>query len=199
MDNENITSEALASTDVTNDIVVVDGGEAVGNATGAISLEEVAKALGKDFKDKESFLKSVKDTYQYVGKAGQIEKEYKELKSKSAASNNAETESAIVKELRQIKSDLFFKDNPQYSGYRQAIEQMGENPAAVVETAAFKQLFDKAIGYDKSQSLKSVLESNPRIAQSSSKLQEARKAMQNGRTEEAHAAAAAAVIEAYGM
>ena len=45
MNPEDITSEAIAGTDVHNDIVVSDGQEAVGDGTNALTLEEVAKAL----------------------------------------------------------------------------------------------------------------------------------------------------------
>lgn len=204
MDNENITSETLAGTDVHNDIVVSDGQEAVGDGAEAITLDEVAKALGKDFKDKDSFLKSVKDTFAYVGKAGQDSKELKELKKKLSAKEvvkekEVETENALAKELRALKNDMFYRDNPQYASYRGVIEKMGGDPATVVNSQEFKPFLEKALGYDKVQQNKSVLESNPRIAASSSKLQDAAKAMQNRQSDAAGAAAAAAVMEAYGL
>lgn len=202
MNPEDITSEALAGTDVHNDIVVSDGQEAVGDGTNALTLEEVAKTLGKDFKDKESFLKSVKDTYAYVGKAGQDSKKLKELEMKLSAKEEVKAidqTGSLANELRALKNDLFYRDNPQYASYRGVIEKIGGNPADVVNSAEFKPFIEKAIGYDKVQQNRSVLESNPRIAASSSKLQDAAKAMRSGQHDAAADSVASAVMEAYGI
>jgi hypothetical protein len=47
-----------------------DGGSA--DEAGNISLEELSKVLGKEYKDAETALKSVKDTFNYVGDVGKI-------------------------------------------------------------------------------------------------------------------------------
>jgi len=47
------------------DVPASDGGGAVD--TNSLSLDELNTFLGKNFKDKDSALKSLKDTYRYVG------------------------------------------------------------------------------------------------------------------------------------
>ena len=97
--------------------------------------------------------------------------------------------------MRQIKENLFYRDNPKYAPYRAAIAKMGDNPEAVVQTPEFKEIFEKAIGHDESQNLKSVLSTNPRLAQSRDNLDKAKEAAQAGNQSEAASLATKAVME----
>lgn len=149
-----------------------------------LTLSEINALLGKDFKDKATALKSVKDTYSYVGK-----------KKEDIAKEMAGSNENVTKELSEIKANMFFKDNPDLAPYRAAISKMGSNPEEVVNTPEFKLIFDKAIGNDKDQKLKSVLVSNPRLASSKDNLTKAREAANSGNTEERDRLAVRAVLD----
>jgi hypothetical protein len=65
---ENNTNEPLAGA---VNVAAADGGVAV--APEVISVKDLlSEALGKDFKDDETALKAVKDTFKYVGEYGQV-------------------------------------------------------------------------------------------------------------------------------
>ncbi len=130
-----------------------------------MTLAELNEFLGKDFKDKTTALKSLKDTYSYVGKRKE------DIARELGGSNEA-----LATEIRQIKENAFYKDNPDFAPYRAAISKMGANPEEVVNTPEFKTIFEKSIGYDKDKNLKSVLVSNPRLANSKDNLAKAREA-----------------------
>lgn len=149
-----------------------------------LTLEQINKELGKDFKDLPTALKSVKDTYNYVGKR-------KEDIIKEVQSGSADT----AKEIREIKENLFFKDNPQYAPYRAIMMKLGDNPASVAEMPEFKTTFEKAKGYDDSQNLRSVLVSNPRLAASKDTLTKAREAGLAGNNDERDTLVGRAVLE----
>lgn len=74
---EVITQETL--TDVV-DVATTDGGSA--DEAGSISLGELSKVLGKEYKDAETALKSVKDTFNYVGDVGKVKNLLNDAKQK---------------------------------------------------------------------------------------------------------------------
>jgi len=74
---EVITQEPLADGSQLNP---ADGGGA--DKTGSISLEDLSKVLGKEYKDTETALKSVKDTFNYVGDVGKVKNLISDAKSK---------------------------------------------------------------------------------------------------------------------
>lgn len=149
-----------------------------------LSLSELNTLLGKDFKDKATALKSVKDTYSYVGKR-------KEDIAKEVGGGNE----MLASELKQIKENMFFDKNPDYAPYRSLMTKMGSNPEEVAGSPEFKNIFEKAVGFDASQKLKSVLVSNPRLASSKDNLTKAREAQQSGNSELADNLVARAVLE----
>lgn len=149
-----------------------------------LTLSEMNELLGKNFKDKATALKSVKDTYSYVGKR-------KEDIAKEVGGNTAE----IATELKTIKDNMFFDKNPDYTPYRKAMERMGTNPVEVANSPEFKEIFDKAKGFDDSQKLKSVLVSNPRLAQTKDTLTKARESNSQEERETLVAQAVLASIE----
>lgn len=156
-----------------------------------LSLAELNAHLGKNFTDKDTALKALKDTFSYVGKAGQVEKELSELKAKTAGDGQT------AEALRALQNNQFYLQNPQYVPHRALIESLGADPVKVVETSVFKETFTKVQGYEESQKMKSVLETNPRLAVSTDNLNKAREAMDARRDDEAKSHAAKAVIEAF--
>lgn len=149
-----------------------------------LTLAELNTILGKDFKDKATALKSVKDTFSYVGKR-------KEDIAKEVGGSNE----TLASELRQIKENMFFDKNPDYVQYRDLMAKMGTNPEEVANSKEFKSIYEKAVGFDASQKLKSVLVSNPRLASSKDNLAKAREAQQSGNNDLAENLIARAVLD----
>jgi hypothetical protein len=148
----------------------------------AVNLKDVlGKTLGKEFPDEETALKAVKDTFSYVGKAGQEVKHLQEELQKAKQSANPDfmhKVESIEKELNDIK---FYNENPDYKPYREVIEKFGSNPAEVIKDEGFQQLYEKVSAFDKSESSKSVLQSNPRLAKVTDNISESRKALQEAK------------------
>lgn len=190
-ENFNLNSETLSG--VGSDELVTSGGqETVSNvATEALTLEELNKSLGKNFTDKASAIKAFKDTFSYVGKLGQ---EVAQLKQKVNTPTDVVTRA-------ELETELFYKDNPQYAEHRDLLEAIamknGIGARDAVQHPSFAKVFEKAQGYDKSQAMKSVLESNPRLGSARTKMQEAADSKAKGDSLGAASAAVSAVLEAY--
>jgi len=174
-------------------------------APDALTLVELEQLLGRKFGNKESAFKAFKDTFSYVGKRKEdIEKEVR------ATIQNNDGLERLSKELEVERRERFYDKNPQYAdpAIRSIIESTGKSPQEVVNSEAFKTVFTKVADYDKSQKLKTVLESNPRLASSRDNLTKAREIQQEsfkqgtfqGRPkEEVERLAVDAVKEAYEM
>jgi hypothetical protein len=182
--NELITQDLLTGDASDNNIVASDEARADSKSettdtstnSGSISLEEIEQALGKKFPNKETALKAFKDTFSYVGKkkdsiAEEVKKEFS-------------GEQFITRE--QYEKDMFYSRNPEYNdpSIQKVIEAISVTEkipvSEVVKTDTFKDIFGSVSGFKKSQEMKSVLESNPRIASSKSKLSEGKDLVFNG-------------------
>lgn len=179
-ENTTLDSQPEAQTNVG----AADDKGAVSQPSDTLSLGELNTLLGKDFKDKETAFKSLKDTQSFVGKR-------KEDIAREVSGDTA----TLSNELKAIREDLFYKDNPQFAEHRGLISKLGGNPGEAVNTPEFKALFDKADGFNKSQNLKSVLVSNSRLASSRDNLTKASEALQTGNQSEAEALATKAVLD----
>lgn len=191
MEPDNNTLETLPDGNVIDELVPAVGGEAVSTVdpNENISLQELKGILGKDFKDKATALKSVKDTFRFVGQKTIVPK--------------VDESKFISKE--QYEQDMFYSKNPHFDKpeIRTVINSMattqGKSPRDVVESDTFKAIFDKVKGYDESQNLKTVLATNPRLVASGDKLNQATEAMNQGRKSIAEDLATKAVMEAYAL
>ena len=105
----------------------------------------------------------------------------------------------FARQIKEMKEQLFYSENPDYKPYKGLISKMGENPADVIGMQEFKDVFDKANSFDKTQKQKTVLESNPRIGVVRNKLTEAQQAAGGRDYVSASKLATAAVMEAYDM
>lgn len=152
----------------------------------ALTLDELNGFLGKQFKDKQTALQSLKELNSFVGK--KKEDIFKEI------AGNTET---LTNEIRQIKENQFYDRKPEFKDYKDIISKLGDNPESVVESPEFKKIYEKAKGYDETVKLKTVLESNPRLAQSRDALTKARESLTAGNQAEAESHAVNAVLEAY--
>lgn len=168
----------------------------------AMTLSELNQFLGKNFTDKATALKALKDTFSYVGKKKEdIESEVKA----KIAGDNSKTD-ALARELEEMRKERFYDKNPQYAepSVRKLIERIGGNPSEVVNSEEFKTIFTKVADYDKSQNLRTVLESNPRLASSRDSFSKARDILSKSQNLSADKAivdelATNAVMDAYGM
>lgn len=188
MPNDNNQSDAFAGE---NEFGSPDGGDNVADSKNNLSLEEINKITGRNYKDKDTALKALQSTYKMVGEAGQVKKENETLKTA------VEATAANTEQLKQIRTDLFYSNNPQYKPYRETIATMGGNPEEVIEKEAFKKIFTDLSEFEKTKNAKSVLESNPRIGQAKTRIDEAKDLSMRGKQAEAAAAATDAVLQAY--
>lgn len=147
------------------------GGEAAVDQP-ALTLAELNQVLGKDFKDVPTAMKALKDTQSYVGK--KKEDIAAEVRAQLAGSSqNASASPSLESEVRSLQEQVFYANNPQFKGHETVIKAMGSNPAEVVESEAFKIYFEKATVAGEVASKKSVVASNPRLAQTKTVTEEA--------------------------
>lgn len=154
-----------------------------------LTLSELENELGREFPDKEAAMKSLKDTYGYVGdlgsKVAQYEERYGGLDSQGDSESSSDdtsassTEDSDVMTKTEYKREKWFDDNPQYKEHREVIESLSEThdvePQEVVEMEGVKSLFQ---GQSDQNDQESVAMSNNRVGQSSDTLDEANQAMQ---------------------
>lgn len=126
-----------------------------------MSLDELNATLGKNYPSKEVALKSIKDTFSYVGAKQQAP---------------GQDLDQIVRE--RLESELLFVKNPELAPHRELAEAIaakkGISVLEATQDASFKTYVEKTSGYDKSQEAKSVLQSNPRLGIVRDSMQEAR-------------------------
>lgn len=185
--DENLTQEAQPE-------VEAEGAEgAVGNeGVASLSLKEINETLGKDFPDKETALKSIKDTISYTGKRKQdIIEEYK----KQAGDNElASKVSSLEKMLNEAN---FYAENPQYKPYKDVISKFGGSPEEAIKDPVFQSTFKKVSAFDEVEKSKSVLHSNPQLGKVTDKMTEARKDLAGGNIDAAGQKAVDAVLKAF--
>lgn len=188
MDNQNSPLDTLVGDD---EFASSNGNGSVADSSDNLSLSELNSLIGRDYKDKQTALKSLKETYSMVGKAGKLEPKIEKL------TRQLEEKDSALGEIKQIKEQLFYSENPQYKPYKDTISAMGGNPNEVVEKESFKKIFTDLSAYEKTKNAKSVLESNPRIGQAKTRLDEARELGQKGQHSNARQMATDAVLQAY--
>jgi len=151
------------------EVKVTEGEPAGGeNVKDSLTLESINATLGKDFKDVETAMKSLKDTQSFVGK-----------KMKKAEEVDPTLEDRMDNLQHELNNSNFYRKNPQYDNKetRELIAKLGGNPTEVVEDEVFKNVFEKTSAYDKSQESKSVLHNSSRLKQVSTKMDDAKTAM----------------------
>lgn len=185
------------------DVAPADGQGADQN--GNISLEDLQSVLGKEFRDKETALKSVKDTFNYVGDVGKVKNLFAEAKQRLNTDDNgvlealqkvmdqqpqgeaqpqAPADAFITRE--QYQEDMFFSKNPNLEETRDlltALKDSADESYAMtwsdfVKTESAKKVIDTFAGYQEVQAKKSVLESNPRLGAASDKLANAQQKLE---------------------
>lgn len=180
------TNENILSMTDNNNLATVPGepqlSSAEGNqnvdSTGTLSLTELNSILGRDFKDKPSALKALKDTQDFVGKRKEDIARELGVTAPAASSQNSSNASpngdvASKSEVNELKNRLFFSENPQLKGYEAIIKRMGSDPAEVVASEEFKTVFEKGQVADEVAQKKSIVSSSARLASNKSHIDEA--------------------------
>lgn len=138
-----------------------DGGAAVDSS---LSLSELNTFLGKDFKDKDTALKALKDTQAFVGK--RKDDIAAEVRAELAQNgNNAQQSPGLESKVQQLENDLFYSKNAEYEPYKDVIAKMGSSPAEVVLLPEFQKVFEQGKVANEVQNSRSVVSSNSRLAQ----------------------------------
>lgn len=182
-----------------------------------LSLKDINETLGKDFKDKETALKALKDTSNYVGKAGKFEKAVKSvmagkkmseeeaikyIQDQAATQPGGEIDESQFVKREDFNKESFYNNNPDYRPYQRIVENFKkahpEMPRAdIIQSEDFKEDFDKIKAHDTAEKQKSVLQSNPRLGAVKDKMTKAKEAMNEGKQGDAEKAAVDAVCDQY--
>lgn len=153
----------------------------------ALTLDQLNEKLGTRYQTVEAALDGLKETKNYVGKAG-----------KPQGEATVDPSAFITKE--QYEQDMFYAKNEDLTPYKDIInaraKELGIRPAdAVTSDASLKATIEKLRGYDKTESAKSVLMTNPRLGQVTDDMQVANEAAQKGDYRTAEKAATKAVMQ----
>lgn len=162
----------------------------------AMTLSELNEYLGKNFRTKETALKALKDTFSFVGR--RVEDIKNEVKAELGKDDRFDK---LSEQLSLERKERFFLVNPQFVPHRKLIESLGSDPEKVVQTDTFKDVFNRLEEHGRTSKLRTVLESNPRLASSRDNLTKARdlKKAAGKVTEEVESLVTGAVIDAYGL
>lgn len=196
-----ITSQPLPGA-VAN-VPAAGGTEAV-SEPGVVEAKDFLKQItGKDFPTNEAAIKSVQDTFKYVGEAGQKLKtmETQLTEAQTAAAGTPELAQTVAQLQAQITQNEFYNSNPKYNTpeAKALISKFGSNPADVVKDDLFVKTFSALETTAAMDSSKSILHSNPRLGQAQDSMTQAAEALKAGNDAQAQSNAVAGVIEAYGM
>jgi hypothetical protein len=192
MPEENITLEALGEESHVNsapasETVTPEGNPLSESQLRGLSLDELNETLGKQFKDKDSAIKAIKDTFSYVGK--KVDQVEAELKNNGFISK------------RELEDVLFYRDNPEFGAHQDIIDayasKFGISPKEAVKSEALSGLLAKAQKADSYERNQSVIESNPRLVASRSSLDKARDMAMSRNSEQRESLIAKAVLDAY--
>lgn len=177
-----------------------DGGsEAEAKETGQaasmseFSLEDINKALGKDFKTKDDALQSIREANTTLS---QTQNELHQLKREREQGSTG-NDDRIASLEREVRETQFYAKNPQLEPYKDLISSMGQDPREVVSDKSKKEVLDKLIAHDEQEKSKSVLMSNPRLGKVQDKISDARKSASEGDYAKAEQDAVEGVIDAF--
>lgn len=164
-------------------------------AVESLTLAELNELTGRQFKTKDSALKSIKDTFVFA--TTRVTDVRNQVEAQVA------TEMGKLRETVEAQNkEMFYVQNPQYAPHRKLIDSLGKNPGEVVNSDIFKDTYGKLAEHEKTVKLKTVLESNPRLASSRDNLSKAAELKQKSNgfvTEDVAKHATDAVIEAFNL
>jgi len=151
-----------------------EGGQAGGDTEVAEIKDVLGQVLNKTFNSDEEALKSVQDTFAYVGKRKQdaVSEAMATLQTKG----KIDSSNFVTKE--ELEQVTFYAKHPEYEPYKNIINRLrddGKSLDEVVKLDDFKGLYEKAAEYEKQEASKSILKTNPRLGQITNKMGDAKK------------------------
>jgi hypothetical protein len=155
----------------------------------ALTLDQLNEKLGTRYQSVDAALNGLKETKNFVGKVGQVQSEA-----------TVDPEKFITRD--QYEQDVFYSRNADLEPYKDIInaraKDLNVRPAdAVANDASLKLTLEKLRGYDKTESAKSVLMTNPRLGQVTDDMQRAQEASAKGDYRTAEDAAVKAVTSLF--
>lgn len=169
--------------EVSGDDKGADGTEAKpADAPEALTLEQVNKLTGRDFKDLESAEKGMKDTFEYVGKAGQVKKDL-ETELEGLKSGKEGDSQKVLDRMAAVEEELFFNSRPEVNRdvAKMVSKAKGLSLTEVIEDDSYKELAEKIKTADETEQAKSVLQSNPRLGGAEDRMSSAKESMKEAR------------------
>lgn len=156
----------------------------------ALTLEELNSITNKNFPDKETALKALKDNFSFVGK-----------KKEDVAADLVNKGEYISK--KDLDTEFLYKENTTASQNRTLIDSFAKanniSAREAIERPEIKSLLEKAKGFDASQSTKSVIETNPKLGQLKDTATEVKNLVLGGNREVAAQKAAKSIIDTLGI
>lgn len=141
-----------------NDAAVTEAETVATDSSDALSLAEINELTGKNYKDKETALKSIKDMSSQAGKAADLEG--KLAKAKEAVGNGENPEVAELREqLNQLQQDAFYSQNPEVN--RALAETIAKANGITPQEAIATDLYKNTVA---APDKRTVAQSNSRVA-----------------------------------
>lgn len=172
MTDTNNPSETVPDVD---DVATAAGAENVLQPD-ALTLDEINSTLGRNYADKPTALKALKETFSFVGKKADEPAKAAEPAPTTTAPDTANadaTAKALADIQQELKTNKFYVNNPEYNTpeAKELIESFGGEPEEVIA----KDIFKKALKAIQSESVndksQSVMRSNSRVAATDSDYQ----------------------------
>ena len=157
---EHLTEETQADASQLN-AAAGDEAESVApdsSATDSLTLEELNEITGKNYKDKDSALKSIKDMNSQAGKAANLEGQIKAAKQDPEVSSDELA--TLREELNQTKLEVFYSQNPDAN--RELLETIAKANGLSPQEAMNTDLYKNTVA--KEPEKRTVAASNNRVA-----------------------------------
>lgn len=118
----------------------------------SLTLDELNTALGKKFDSKESAVKSIKDTFAYVGKKVETVKE-----------EVAKDVSVDTERIAHLETELFFQSNNELKDARPILEAFAKANGQTLKEAAESQVFKDTLAKLKGAEKPTVMDAGRRF------------------------------------
>jgi hypothetical protein len=180
--------------------------------------DALSKALGKEFPDDSTAIKAVKDTFDFVGKAGKSQKivqsvmESQKLDEESAIrfineklttnppAPQPKTEDFVSR--KEFEESQFYSEHQELKPYKNLLETFvkanpGKSRTEILEMPDFKDSFGKIQEQDAIGKQKSILHSNHGVGKGADKMTQAKDAQKSGDQQTAEKNAVESVMESF--
>lgn len=179
MDEEHLTDETQPSAAD----VQAEGGDEAGSPApdqnksatveSSLTLDEINSLLGKQYKDKDTALKSLKDMSSQAGKVADL-----------LGRTEPKQEGDKDDRYRELEMEVFYARNPEHEANKNILEAFATQHKVsikeAVELPEYKELSDKLKGAEEAKERRTVVDSNRRQPVSDEYQEDRKKAMETG-------------------